>query len=226
MGRKDGFSRSELLQFSPSSATLRPLLPFLLLLLWHPIFPKAPSFIALLEVSLCTGFPSHQPPSSPPSPRPHPLPSISATNTSYFYTRPLSGTSPSTSPLPPQQTTPRLSLGPLTKLFNPFSYLPRKLLFKLPSSTSQLPGILFPNCSSSSQRLVFKCYSSTTRIFQIVPYFPPSILKYFSPPGPDSTPLFSRLSLRPQMKLDHSPDCLFLPTTLSITAPSSLSPTT
>lgn len=42
--------------------------PFLLLLRWHPIPPKAPSFLALLEVSLNPGFSSHWPPSSPPSP--------------------------------------------------------------------------------------------------------------------------------------------------------------
>lgn len=70
MGGKDGFSRSQLLQFSPSSATLQPHLNPSLLSYYYDtlIFPKAPTFLARLEVSLYPGFSSHQRPTSPPSP--------------------------------------------------------------------------------------------------------------------------------------------------------------
>lgn len=68
MGGKDGFSRSELLQFSPSSATLQPHLNPSSSYCYDPHPPQNPSFLALLEVSHNPGFSFHRPPSSPTSP--------------------------------------------------------------------------------------------------------------------------------------------------------------
>lgn len=83
MGGKNGFSRSELLQFSPSSATLQPHLNPSPLTATAPYVPQSPFLLTVLEVSLNRGLSSsHQPPFSPPSPLP--IPSVWATNTSYL----------------------------------------------------------------------------------------------------------------------------------------------
>lgn len=115
-------------------------LPFLLL---PPGTPKPLLLQLCLRSPSILDFPSTSPHLFPPSPL---SPSSSRLNLSYkhflFLAPPtfwdtsidFSLSHPSSklrSPLPPHT----LSLGHLTKLFNPFSYLPRKLLFKLPSST-------------------------------------------------------------------------------------------
>lgn len=127
------------------------------------------------------------------------------------------------SPLPLSSPTPsklpRLSLGPLTKLFNS-SYLPRKLFFQLPSSTPPT-GVIFqtvnPPPKDHSLNILYHPHSPNCSLFP--PQFSSTSLLQ------NRAPLFSHLSLRPQKNWDHSPDCLFLPTTLQITSPSSL-PTT
>lgn len=110
-----------------------------------PYLPRS-SFLAWLEVSQYSGFSSHRPPYSPPSPLAPSHPFIWSYKHFLCLVPPtfwdFSIRFPSLPQSPPIH--PRLSLGPPTNLFNPFSYLPKKLFFKLHSSTPLKPSTLLP----------------------------------------------------------------------------------
>lgn len=108
-----------------------------------PYLPQSPSFLALLEVLHYPGFSPPQPAPTFSSLTPDPLPSLQlqtlpTSSPAHFLglLDPLSLSSPTPS------SSPRLSVGSPINLINPFSYLPRKVFFKLHSSTP-LTGVIF-----------------------------------------------------------------------------------
>lgn len=185
IGGKDGFSRSELLQFSPSSATLQPHLNSLpCLTAVTPYLPQSPASLALLEVSHCPVFSSHRPPSSPSAPAPSQPSSWSYKHFLCLVPPTFWDFSIRFPSLPhPLRFTPRISLGLPTNLFNPFCSLPRKLSFKLHSSTP-LAGVIFQTVHPPPKD---HCLNVVLLPPSFSKSFPaPSLLnlKYFAPPEP------------------------------------------